>query len=99
MIPKLTLVKSYTDPVLAIDEIQKQERLDFLFLDISMDVSGLDVASILREQVECIIFVTGYPEHALAAFGVYADGFLVKPINFEKLLSSVNQGIVASLSL
>ncbi|MET4080714.1 two-component system LytT family response regulator [Pedobacter sp. UYP30] len=99
MIPKLALIKTYTNPLFAIKEIQEQERLDFLFLDINMDISGLDVASILREHVECLIFVTGYPKHAFDAFGVYADGFLVKPIDFQKLLTCVNRAIVISLSL
>ncbi|MET4082554.1 two-component system LytT family response regulator [Pedobacter sp. UYP30] len=98
MIPKLTLVKSYTNPLLAIDEIQKQQKLDFLFLDINMEISGLDIASFLSEEVEYIIFVTGHPEHALAAFEVYADNFLVKPVDFQKLLFSVNRAVVTSLS-
>lgn len=100
LIPKLTLVESYTDPMLAICEIQKQEQpLDFLFLDIRMGVSGLEVASILRDEVQTIIFVTGYPEYAMEAFEVYADNFLVKPVDFKKFLSSVNRAIVGSLSV
>lgn len=94
-IPELVLVNSYTDPLLAIDEILKGQRLDFLFLDINMNLSGLDVASILRDQVGYIIFVTGYPEHALAAFEVSADNFLVKPVDFHKFHRAVKWAIGA----
>ncbi|KQR70408.1 LytTR family DNA-binding domain-containing protein [Pedobacter sp. Leaf176] len=91
MTPKLTLVKSYLSPVMAVNEIKMFEKIDFLFLDINMSISGLDVAKMLRDTTEFIILITGHPEHALQAFSAHVDKFLVKPIPFEKFLTSVNQ--------
>jgi len=89
--PKLTLVKSYLSPSVAVTEIKNLEKIDFLFLDINMPISGLDIAKIFRDVVKFIILITGHPEYALDAFSVHADKFLVKPIPFEKFIESVNQ--------
>jgi len=90
MTPKLTLVKSYLNPIMAVNEIKILEKIDFLFLDINMSISGLDIAKMLRDTAEFIILITGHSEHALQAFNAHADKFLVKPIPFEKFLASVN---------
>jgi len=91
VIPKLKLVKAYLNPLLAISEILSLGQIDFLFLDINMSISGLDVARILRNQINFIIVITGHPEHALKSFDVQADKFLVKPISFDKFIASINQ--------
>lgn len=98
MIPKLKLTESYLNPLVAVNEIKKQEKIDFLFLDIKMEISGLDVAVILREYVNFIFFVTGYSEHALAAFSVEGDSFLLKPLDFSKFLFTVNRAIGSPLN-
>ncbi|MET0574151.1 MAG: response regulator [Pedobacter agri] len=97
-IPKLELYKSYLNPVLALKELKESEILDFLFLDINMQISGLDIAHALRDRFKSIIFTTGHPQNALAAFGVNADEFLVKPIDFKKFLTVINRQIVKNLS-
>jgi len=96
LIPKLKLIKSYVDPASAIKELTNNAKIDFLFLDIHMQISGIDVAKILRERAEIIVFITGYPEHALAAFGAEADDFMVKPIDFRKFLNRINRLIIRS---
>ncbi|WP_316738803.1 LytR/AlgR family response regulator transcription factor [Pedobacter aquatilis] len=90
-IPKLNLIKSYDSALLAIQEIKSQQEIDFLFLDIRMDVSGIDVARILRDKVKFIVFMTSYDEFALNAFQVGGDQYLTKPIHFPKFLETVNQ--------
>ncbi|RZK20960.1 MAG: response regulator [Pedobacter sp.] len=89
--PELHIVKTYVDPAQAIIDIIKEDGIDFLFLDIRMDISGLDVAKILRDKVRFLFFVTSYEEYALDAFGVNGDKFLVKPIMFPKLITSINE--------
>ena len=59
-----------------------------------MQISGLDVAYALRDRFKSVIFITGHPQNALAAFGVNADEFLVKPVDFKKFLAVVNRQIV-----
>lgn len=90
-IPELTTVNTYTNPARAITEISESDKIDFLFLDIRMDISGLDVAKVLRNKVRYLIFVTSYEEYAIDAFGVHCDKFLVKPISYEKLVNALEE--------
>lgn len=79
----------------------KEEAIDLLFLDISMEgMDGLTAAKQLRNQalqrgeaiwggLPLLIFVTGYPEYAKDAFSVHPFQFLGKPIKekeFEEVL-------------
>ncbi|WP_440053612.1 LytR/AlgR family response regulator transcription factor [Pseudoalteromonas sp. T1lg65] len=65
-----------------------QIEVDLVFLDISMPgISGLETAKqirLLNKQCK-IVFVTAHPEHALAAFDLLASGYLVKPLESNKL--------------
>ena len=90
-VPKLNIYKSYQSASMAINEINMDDDIDFLFLDIRMDISGIDVAKVLRDKVKFIIFVTAYNEFALNAFNVGGDQYLVKPVFFTKFLETVNQ--------
>ncbi|RZK37373.1 MAG: response regulator [Pedobacter sp.] len=90
-VPKLSLLESFSDPSLAVRAIKNNQQVDFLFLDINMEISGLDIARILRDDVRFIVFVTGDPEHALDAFSVNADRYLVKPVSFQKFVKTVNE--------
>ncbi|MCX3264847.1 LytR/AlgR family response regulator transcription factor [Pedobacter agri] len=96
-IPKLELYKSYLNPALALKELMDGKKLDFLLLDINMQISGLDIAYALRNKFKSIIFITGNPRNALAAFGVEADEFIVKPVDFKKFLAVINRQIVKNL--
>lgn len=98
MIPKLKFIRGYLNPLLAVADIVNSKGVDFLFLDVNMSISGLDVARIVRNKVKFIIMVTGHPEHALEAFHADADKFLVKPISFEKFLVTVNQVLIRAVS-
>ena len=85
----LTVVATYTDPIEAILAIRAIAEIDFLFLDIGMEVSGIDVAKVLRDHVRYLIFVTSYEKYALDAFNVYCDKFIVKPITYHKIESAI----------
>lgn len=90
-IPGFDVTATYNDPARAITQMKSVAGIDFLFLDIRMDISGLDVAKILRDQVRFLFFVTSYEEYAIDAFGVHGDMFLVKPISFSKLSASIEE--------
>ncbi len=85
----LTVVATYTDPIEAILAVRAIGEIDFLFLDIGMEVSGIDVAKVLRDHVRYLIFVTSYEKYALDAFNVYCDKFIVKPITYHKIESAI----------
>lgn len=70
--------------------------LDIAFLDIDMDgISGISAAFSLRKKYPNIvtIFITGHSEYALEAFDTDAAGYLVKPLNPEKLEYTLKKAI------
>lgn len=79
-----------------VQAVQQAEDLqpNLLFLDIQMPgLTGLQVASALiyLEQSPRIIFVTGYSEHAVAAFEHDALDYLVKPVAPERLAKALER--------
>jgi len=89
-IDKLKLTGSFTDPVMATAAFHEFEMVDFLFIDIGMEVSGLDIARMLKNKVNHIVFVTAHEKFALKAFET-GDAYLIKPVDFETVLKTVNQ--------
>lgn len=74
----------------------KSHKLDIAFLDIDMDgISGISAAVALRKANPGIvtIFITGHTEYAIDAFDTDAAGYLVKPLNPEKLEHSIKKAI------
>ena len=69
--------------ILAVDD-----ELRYAFPDIQMDnSSGLELSRQLKMICPDIvlIFCTAYSEYALAAFNLYAKGYLMKPIRAEDI--------------
>jgi two-component system LytT family response regulator len=69
------------------------ERLapDIVFLDIQMpELSGMEVAqSLPAEHPPRIVFVTAFDHYAIRAFEVHAIDYLLKPIDDERLASTL----------
>jgi len=86
----LELTGSFTDPIMATAAFHEFDAIDFLFLDIGMEVSGLDIARMLKNKVVHIIFVTAHEQFALKAFET-GDAYLVKPVDFETVFKTVNK--------
>ena len=66
----------------------RDETFDVILLDIQMPgLDGLELARILSRFVEppAVVFVTAHEEHALEAFDVGASGYLLKPVDRERL--------------
>jgi len=69
---------------------------DIVLLDIRMPgKDGMDVAESIAASATkyetAVIFTTAYEEHALEAFEKLAAGYLLKPVNREKLQKSLEQ--------
>jgi len=67
---------------------------DLIFIDIQMPLlSGIDVAEALTQSTSppYIIFVTAYDSHAIKAFKLHAIDYLLKPIETERLKSSIER--------
>ncbi|MCE2989541.1 MAG: LytR/AlgR family response regulator transcription factor [Burkholderiales bacterium] len=89
--PELQIVGEAEDGATAIEEIIAK-RPDIVFLDIRMPgLSGLDVASIVREQQPDvrIVFVTAYDQYAVEAFAARAVDYLLKPVDRVRLAETV----------
>jgi DNA-binding LytR/AlgR family response regulator len=99
--PSVSEVSGAGDPLSALRMIQS-ERFDAVFLDISMPgLDGLELASLLKKLYDppAIVFVTAYEQHAVAAFGIGAVDYLLKPIRAERLadaLARVGRAIPAA---
>ena len=69
---------------------------DVAFLDIDMPtINGISLAIRIKELYPdtAIIFLTGYTEYAVDAFALHASGYLLKPINKEKLSAEVEYAL------
>ena len=90
-IPCLSILGFYTNPIDALEAFREAGQIDFLFIDVRMPISGLDFAARIREQVNFLVFLSAYPEHALDAFSVSADHYLLKPVTFEAIERAVDR--------
>ena len=66
--------------------------VDVVLLDIRMpSIDGIQTARLLaaRPMPLAVIFVTAYPDHALAAFEVQASDYLLKPVRRERLVQAL----------
>jgi len=78
----------------AVDALRLAEdfKPDLLMLDIEMPgLNGMQIARALSEMdaAPILVFVTGYSEHALAAFEHDAIDYLVKPVSPERLAKTL----------
>ena len=65
-----------------------QDAPDIVFLDVQMrGMSGIEAARMLRRMVPqmLIVFSTAYDEYAVEALEMHAAGYLLKPLDEEKL--------------
>jgi DNA-binding LytR/AlgR family response regulator len=54
------------------------------------ELSGLELATSLRNKTKFLIFTTSHSAHALKAFDLNADQYLLKPFSFAKFALAIN---------
>ncbi|WP_316847214.1 LytR/AlgR family response regulator transcription factor [Pedobacter psychrodurus] len=86
----LELKGSFTDPIDTMAAFKEFDKIDFLFLDIEMNVSGFDVARMLRSSVRFIVFVSSHSTYSIDNLS-NADRLLVKPVDFRAFHDTVNE--------
>lgn len=68
-----------------------KEKIDLLFLDIHLPkIKGLDFLKMLKDPPQVII-TTAYRKYALDGYELNVVDFLLKPINFNRFVSSINK--------
>ncbi len=89
-VDSIVLLSVFREPLKALAFLAK-EKVDLIFLDINMpDVNGLQLLSALPEK-PMVIFTTAYSDYAVESYDLRAVDYLLKPITFERFLSSVNK--------
>ena len=91
--PEIVVIGEARDGLEAVEKIEKLQP-DLLFLDIEMlGLNGFGVLRAIPEKMALplVIFVTGYDEHALAAFEANALAYLLKPVEPERLAVAVER--------
>lgn len=89
-VPFMSLKETFTNSLIALEFLQKN-RIDLIFLDIEMpNLSGLDFLRTIENQ-PMVIFTTAYSEFALDSFEFNVVDYLLKPIDFNRFIKSVNK--------
>ncbi|HEV2781491.1 MAG TPA: LytTR family DNA-binding domain-containing protein [Actinophytocola sp.] len=89
--PEVAEVAGAGDALSALRMIQSG-RFDAVFLDVAMPgLDGLELASLLAKLTDppVIVFVTAYEQHAVAAYGIGAVDYLLKPVRAERLADAL----------
>src|SRR5687767_12386695 len=64
----------------------ERDEVDVVLLDIQMPgLSGLDATALILEDGPYVVFATAHPEHAVRAFDVGAEDYLLKPLDAARL--------------
>ena len=93
--PGVEIVGEACDGLETVEKIE-QLRPDLLFLDIEMPgLTGFEVLRSVSRTVPLplVIFVTGYDQHALAAFEADALAYLLKPVAPERLAQVLDRAL------
>jgi two-component system LytT family response regulator len=96
----LEITGEAADGLQALQKIQ-QLRPCLIFLDVQMPgLNGFQVLESLPAdfQPPLVIFTTAFDQYALAAFDVNAVGYLLKPINRDRLAGALNRARKLMLS-
>ncbi len=73
-------------------EAIREYKPDVVFLDIEMPrFAGFEIARFFDEMSFDIVFVTAYDKYALKAFEVSALDYLLKPIDIDRLIETVER--------
>ncbi|MGD9994542.1 MAG: LytR/AlgR family response regulator transcription factor [Salinivirgaceae bacterium] len=89
--PELELIGEANSVIRGIQQI-KTLQPDLVFLDIKMpDGTGFDLLNRIDKKRFALIFLTAYDEYAVKAFRFSAIDYLLKPLDPDELITSVDR--------
>jgi two-component system LytT family response regulator len=69
----------------------KENKADFIFLDINMpQLSGIELAALLPKETK-IVFTTAYSEYAAESYSFQTIDYLLKPITLKRFLTAMQK--------
>lgn len=81
----------FSSPVSA-EKYLKENKVDILFSDIEMPhISGLSLLERVKDRVSYSVFITSHPEFAIDSYELYANDYILKPLDVEKMEKVVNR--------
>ena len=90
-IPFIHWIGGFERPTEAMNLIH-QGQVDLIFLDVEMpDLSGLEVARLVKDFPVSIIFTTAYSHFALEGYPLGILDYLVKPLEMSRLWSACHR--------
>lgn len=89
----IEVVDTFTDPLIALEEIKRQKP-QAAFLDITMP--EIDGFSLAKEIIKLnftmnIVFITAFDEYAIRAFEINAIDYVLKPLCEDRLDSTIKR--------
>ena len=88
-LPNLECVGECKNAFEALEQINRDETIEIVFLDINMpNISGISMVKILTRKLQ-IIFTTAYSEYAVESYELNAVDYLLKPFLFERFAQAV----------
>ncbi len=89
-IPQLQLIGSFSDALFAIDYLRANE-VDLIFLDLHLPkLSGFDFIKSLKNPPKVIV-TTAYHQYAIEGYALNIVDYLLKPVEFSRLIQAVNK--------
>jgi len=86
----IRLIAKCENALTALEWIKKQ-KIDLIFLDVSMPfISGIDFIRTLRNP-PAIILTTAHKEFAVESYELNVLDYLLKPISFDRFLKAINK--------
>lgn len=91
-------IKTYNAGRELLDDVEKDiSKFDIIFLDVEMpDIDGVDTARCIRKISDGVIicFITSFERYAIAAYGVEALAYVVKPVVYAELKRVLSRAVV-----
>lgn len=86
----IKLIAKCDNALIALEWIKKQ-KIDLIFLDVSMPfISGIEFIRTLKNP-PAVILTTAHKEFAVESYELNVVDYLLKPISFERFLKAINK--------
>lgn len=87
----LQLVGKYSNAIQVFAALNKEPKIDLIFLDIKMpEMTGLEFIKTIKNPPK-IILTTAFHEYALEGYELDVVDYLLKPISFERFIKAIGK--------